>query len=152
MLLGLLELESYYLSMPRHVLIWTALRVAFSVSWVVCACVSCYLLILNGLWLIIASLMQPTKVLPYAVSMTGLPRACACVRRFDRRSGSVCGVMWFLPFGMRLQPKGSVFALLRKTASRKQDRHRSVAKQWHSRRQTQLSRGRSLCYKSGETI
>jgi hypothetical protein len=91
MLLGLMELESYYLSMPRDVLIWTALRVVFSILWVVCACVSCYLLILNGLWLVIASLIQPTKVLPYAVSMTGLPRAWACVRQCERWTGSVCG-------------------------------------------------------------
>ena len=67
-----LELIAYFLSMPHTGLLWRGLRHLFFVLTVLTGCVTVYLLILNALWLVVAALIAPIKVLPYTVSMVGV--------------------------------------------------------------------------------
>jgi hypothetical protein len=94
MLIAFAELVSYYLSMPylggthalklpfdKVILIELSpfyyLRHLFMAVYLVATLATLFLLALNGIWLIVASLIDPVKVAPYAVSMAGVLTAGA---------------------------------------------------------------------------
>ena len=82
MLVALMELWSYFLCMPYDGMVWKNLRYLFYIFFFLSGAISIYLLVLNGLWLLVAALIEPVKVVPYAVSMLGLlipPALRACV-------------------------------------------------------------------------
>ena len=68
--------------MPYDGMVWKNLRHLFYIFFFLSGAISIYLLVLNGLWLLVAALIEPVKVVPYAVSMLGLlipPALRACV-------------------------------------------------------------------------
>jgi len=78
MVIALLQLLAYYLHMPSEALVWRGLRGVFYASYLLSSFFLLMLLALNGLWLLLASLLQPVKAAPYAVAMTGV--ICCGVR------------------------------------------------------------------------
>jgi hypothetical protein len=71
MIVAMLELSSYFLCMPYMGLVWKNLRRLFYFLFFFSGAISIYLLVLNGLWVLVAALMDPVKVVPYAVSLIG---------------------------------------------------------------------------------
>ena len=67
MLVALMELWSYFLCMPYDGMVWKNLRHLFYIFFSLSGAISIYLLMLNGLWLLVAALIEPVKVVLYAV-------------------------------------------------------------------------------------
>jgi hypothetical protein len=78
MLIALLQLLAYYLHMPSEALVWRGLRGVFYASYLLSSLLLLMFLALNGLWLLLASLLHPVKAAPHAVAMIGV--ICCGVR------------------------------------------------------------------------
>ena len=72
MLVAVIELSSFYLSMPQHALIWKLVRFAFTISYFLLSLLSIFLLLLNGIWIFFGTIVLPRKISPYLIAIVGV--------------------------------------------------------------------------------